>query len=160
MNKKKKSLSFRFFKVEGVKIERLLIIIFSICFALLILAQVLMTFPNARMFLTQEEKVEGVFLEKSDALYDKGVVVIELINHERIDAAWVLVNGQKKVNFTGKQVSISVKDTDLIEVDGTKVDGIIKVRIASCSTNIDLLIDNSVLDIDGNIGVLARARLK
>lgn len=160
MNNKKNKPGIKVLNIEGLKIERALTITLCTCFMVVIAAQLFMTFPNLRMFLTQEDKVEGVFLEKNDTLYNKGTLLIELVDCERMDGAWVLVNGRKAADFSSKQVSITVKDADLIEIDGTKARYPFKAKVASYNSNINLLTDNSTLDIDGNIGILARIKLK
>ncbi len=161
MKNKRKRPKLKILSLEGPKVERLLITCFLVCLVILVTAQILMINPDIRVFLTGEEKVEGVFLDKTDVLYDKGVVVIELVNHESMNNLWVMVNGTRTVSFNGgRQVSIQVRDADLIEIDGTEVKAPVKVRVSSSSSDVDLLIDNSDLEVNGNIGVLARARLK
>jgi hypothetical protein len=157
----KKKTSLRIFSFNGRKLERILIICFTICVLLLITAQFLMTNPSIRVFLTQEENAEGAFFEQSGTIYDKGILSIELIDSARLrDDAWVLVNGLKVTNFTQKQVSISVKDGDLVEIDGTKVSNAFAVKVSSYSSNAKLIIDNSSLVVNRSIGVLARVKLK
>ncbi len=161
MKNRRKRPGLKILSLEGPKVEKFLLICFLVCLVLLVAAQILMTNPDIRVLLTGEEKVEGVFLDKTDVLYDKGVLVIELVNHESMDNLWVMVNGTRAVSFDGdRQVSVQVRDADLIEVDGTEVEAPVKVRVSSCSSDVELLIDNSVLEVNGNIGVLARARLK
>lgn len=158
--RKKIGPRFRILDISKYKIESILIISFSVCFVLLVIAQLLMTNPGTRVLLTREEEVEGVFLEKSDELYNKGVLIVELQSHDKMEGLWVCVNGQRAVRFSSKQISLSVKDADLIEVDGTEVSEPVRVKVVSCSNNVRLPIDNSGLKIDKNIGVLARVRLK
>ena len=160
MKDQKKKTSLRIFSFNGKKLERILITCFAICVLLLITTQFLMTNPNIRVFLTQEENAEGAFFEQSEIIYDKGIVSIELVDSASMESAWVLVNGLKVSNFTQKQVSISVKDGDLVEIDGTQVSDNLEVKISSYSSNAILTIDNSNLAINRNIGVLARVKLK
>jgi len=158
--KNKKISTLKIFKFEGVKIEKILVITFTVCFCLLIISQFLMQNPNIRMFLTQEEAVEGAFLDKADELYDKGLIVLEIETCNNMEDTWVLVNGQKVTCFKKSQISLSVKDNDLVEIDGTKANNVFRAKITSCSENINLLIDNSGMDINRNISILARVKLK
>ena len=160
MKKNIKKLPIKILKLEGVKIEKLFLVIFIICFLALLIAQALMTNLNIRSILTQEEKVEGVFLGKSDQLFSKGIMTLDLVNCENADNVWVLVNGERTESFYKKQISISVRDSDLVEIDGTESDEPVKLKVDSCSKNVRLTIDNSVLEINKNIAVLARTKVK
>lgn len=158
--KNKKISTLKIFKFEDVKIERILVITFTVCFCLLIISQLLMQDSNMRMFLTQEEAVEGAFLDKSNGMYDKGLIVLEIETCDNMEDTWVLVNGQKVTCFKKSQLSLSVKHNDLIEIDGTKANDVFRANITSCSENVRLLIDNSGMEINKNIAVLARVKLK
>jgi len=153
-------LPFKIINLENKLIEKRLILLSMICFVLLIAIQVIMTNPSARNLLTQEEKVEGVFLQNSTETIDKGTLVLELVDCSSMNTLWVMVNGQRVGRFSGKQVILPVSDGELIEIDGTDSNSSAKVKIASYTKNITLLINKSILETGRNITVLARVRIK
>jgi len=57
-------------------------------------------------------------------------------------------------------VILPVSDGELIEIDGTDSNSSAKVKIASYTKNITLLINKSILETGRNITVLARVRIK
>lgn len=160
MKNRLKKYSLKVLSIERLKIEKTLIISFLVCLSVLIIAQLLMVNSEIRTFLTQEERVEGVFMDNSGVLYDKGFLVMELINKESMNDVWIMVNGERVANFYKKQVSISVKDSDLVEIDARTTNSPAKVRVSSFSSNVKLLIDNSGKEFDKNIGIIARVRIK
>lgn len=153
-------LPFKIINLENKKIEKRIVTLSIICFFLLIAIQVLMINPLARNILTQEEKVEGVFLQNSTETIDRGTLVLELVDCSSMNTLWVMVNGQRIGRFSGTQVILPVEDGELIEIDSTEINNSAKVRIVSYSKNISLLINNSPLEVQKNIAVLARVRIK
>lgn len=144
---------------NNIKIEKVLIGGFAICFTILIIAQLLMLNRDIRVFLTQEKKVEGVILIGSGAVYSKGVIVLELDDLDGAENVWILVNGKKVANFRNKQATISVKDDDLIEIDATQITEKVRVKVVSYSNNVKFLINNNYLECEKNIKVLARVKV-
>jgi len=153
-------LPFKIINLENKQIEKRIIILSIICFSLLIAIQVLMTNPSARNFLTKEERVEGVFLQESTQIIEQGTLVFELVDCSRMDKLWVMVNGQRIARFSGKQIILSVSNNELIEIDSTDTNDSAKVKIASYSKNISLLINNSVLKTEKNIAPIARVKIE
>lgn len=156
----KNRISFKIINLENKQIERKIIILSVICLSLLASVQLLMTNPFVRNVLTQEEKVEGVFIRNSQDMIEKGTLVLELVDCNKMDRLWVMVNGQRIARFSGKQIILPVSNGELIEIDGTDTNKPVKVKISSFSKNISLLINNSILDIEKNIAVLARVSVK
>ncbi|MGE5474764.1 MAG: hypothetical protein ACM3UU_11145 [Ignavibacteriales bacterium] len=128
-------------------------------FALLIIIQIIMMNPFARNVLTQEEKVEGVFLQKSNEAIDKGELVLELVNCNSMDKLWVMVNGKRVARFLGNRVRISVCDGELIEIDSTETSKSAKVKIASFSNNLSIEKSHNVIETQKNIETIARIRV-
>ncbi|MGE5329747.1 MAG: hypothetical protein ACM3KR_09600 [Deltaproteobacteria bacterium] len=153
-------IPFKIINLENKRIEKRIIILSVICFSLLIVIQTLMMNPLARNLLTQEEKVEGVFLQKSTENIDKGTIVLELVDCNSMDKLWVMVNGQRVARFSGKKVTLTVSNNELIEIDSTGINASARVKIASFSKNIAFLINNSTLEVNKNIAVIARVKIK
>ena len=156
----KKKSPFKVINLENKKIEKTLVLSSIVCFCLLLLIQMLMINPSARNILTQEEKVEGVFLNNSNVLMNKETILIELENESKMDSLWVMINGERTARFSGKNITLPVSDGELIEIDGTGTNKMAKVNIKSRSDDVILVIDNSTLEVNGNIGVLARIKIK
>lgn len=152
-------LPFKIINLENKQIEKRLVLLSIICFVLLITVQVVMTNPSARNILTQEEEVEGVFLQKSGQIADQETIVIELVDLKSMGNLWVMVNGKRIARFSGKRVTLSVSDGELIEIDSTDTNTPAKVRIAEFSKNVILSMSKDVLETKKNIAVLARIRI-
>lgn len=150
---------FKIINLENQQIEKRLILLSIFSFALLIIIQIIMMNPFARNVLTQEEKVEGVFLQKSNEAIDKGELVLELVNCNSMDKLWVMVNGKRVARFLGNRVRISVCDGELIEIDSTETSKSAKVKIASFGNNLSIEKSRNVIETQRNIETIARIRV-
>lgn len=83
-----------------------------------VLSQVLLTIPAARYVMSQVARLEGVALWE-----ETPTVTIALRAGSPGRAAAVLVNGERAATFASDQVRLRVRPGDLLEVDGTGLDG-------------------------------------
>ncbi|MHB0884935.1 MAG: hypothetical protein ACYC6V_00725 [Bacillota bacterium] len=116
------------------RVEGTLLRVTIIVFALLVVAQFLLTNDDARRLMSYVDRLEGVSLDAalgepasrtaaSDAEGQSpapGVpaLTVRLLGRRSARLAVLLVNGDAMGRFTGAEVTVRVKNGDLVEVDG------------------------------------------
>ncbi|KAA5807683.1 hypothetical protein [Thermoanaerobacterium thermosaccharolyticum] len=127
-------------------------------FLTVIITQVLMLNDNIRVFLNSTEKIEGINI--NTYLSKDGTLKLELVNMEKAQNAYVLINGDPKYSFKNKSVDISIKQGELIEIDGTKYKQTLYIKVADSSDNVIEPQRTAVVKVNGDIEVVGRVRLK
>ncbi|WP_434579114.1 hypothetical protein [Thermoanaerobacterium thermosaccharolyticum] len=127
-------------------------------FLTVIITQVLMLNDNIRVFLNSTEKIEGINI--NTYLSKDGTLKLELVNMEKAPSAYVLINGDPKYSFKNKSVDISIKQGELIEIDGTKYKQTLYIKVADSSDNVIEPQRTAVVKVSGDIEVVGRVRLK
>jgi|GEM_PF-1600899 len=127
-------------------------------FLTVIITQVLMLNDNIRVFLNSTEKIEGINI--NTYLSKDGTLKLELVNMEKAPNAYVLINGDPKYSFKNKSVDISIKQGELIEIDGTKYKQTLYIKVADSSDNVIEPQRTAVVKVNGDIEVVGRVRLK
>jgi hypothetical protein len=84
----------------------------------LIASQLLLTTPTARYVMSYVDRLEGVALWEAAPS-----VTIALVSGTPGRQAYVLVNGERAANFATGQARLLVGPGDLLELDGTGLDG-------------------------------------
>ena len=84
----------------------------------LVASQLLLTTPAARYVMSYVDRLEGVALWEAAP-----TVTIALISGTPGHRAHVLVNGQRAANFVTGQARLLVGQGDLLELDGTGLEG-------------------------------------
>ncbi|MGI6669288.1 MAG: hypothetical protein ACOX4M_07855 [Acetivibrionales bacterium] len=104
----------------------------------MIAAQAAMADPRFRP-LAFHENYDGVSLGKEAYLFTPCKMVLKLINMEKCPDLKVLVNGVERYSFEESEITLDLKDGDVIELDAGKVLVLAKVRINAVSLNIEEL---------------------
>lgn len=101
--------------------EKVLLIAFITVFALLITAQAALTDFSVRIALNADDRLEGRPLGPEEYLYDEGEIVLNLLDGEFGEEIKVLLNGTEASDFSQSEISLRVKDGDVIEIDGSRI---------------------------------------
>ncbi len=130
-----------------------------LCFVVLILVQVVLVVPSLRNILHISDKSIGMPLNGDEYLYDQGQITLEMIGEEPDPTVRILVNGDNVAQFDSNEMTISVKDGDVVEIDGSQslVEHIVKVE--SVTTNINSHCTNAVANIQSNIKRLVKIQI-
>lgn len=83
-----------------------------------------------------DKGIDGRPLAQEEYLYKEGEISIALLESETNENLKLLVNGDEVAAFNENHIKLSVKDGDVIEVDGSLLDHETEVEIISASENI------------------------
>jgi len=143
-----------------INFERLLFFLFIISFAAMILVQAMLLNPSLRASLTFEEELEGTPLGVEEFLYNEGFIVLQIEGSVPGEDIKVLVNGEEYGSFKGGKLKVTVIDGDVIEIDGSSVQGEFDVVIESLSENISDELLGTRVTVFSNVKKLARIRVR
>jgi len=126
----------------SINVEKILFVKFFIFFSLLLVTQVVLTLSGLKEGLIINSRIEGFPLEKEEYLYKEGEIILEMLSEYKNEGhkVKILVNGEEAGDFSYGQLSLKVKDRDIIEIDSTNVPEKVYVTVKRASPNI--LIDD------------------
>ncbi|HEY3314685.1 MAG TPA: hypothetical protein VGL40_05305 [Bacillota bacterium] len=159
-------------RVEG----SLLRVTIALC-VLLVVAQTFLARDEARRYLSYVDRLEGVSLDV--ALADEGVagavgarssvakpslqgpwLVLRLEGRNSADSAVVLVNGQPVARFSRAEVTIPVKDGDLLEIDGASYRSELRFRVSRASSGVTEPVIGTEVICRRDIALMGRVKTK
>jgi hypothetical protein len=143
-----------------ISVEQFLFTSFLVAFAIMVFVQIALLKSGVRTFLSVDTGFEGSPLEVEEYLFEEGIVVIRLLSHSLCNDLKILVNGSEAARFTENELIISVKDGDVIEIDGSNIDSSVEVSIVSTSSNVQLDSTSRQFKIKSVKKKLARVRVK
>lgn len=147
-------------KDKGTIFENLLFGTCIVCFVILIIIQIVLVIPATRDHLNLSDKSIGVPLRKDDYLYDQGQITLKMIGSDPDPTVRILVNGDAIAMFEKLMMSITVKDGDVIEIDGSQsLLGHI-IRVEAISANINSKCSTAVARVESNMQRLVKVQLK
>jgi hypothetical protein len=132
------------------KVEKGLIRVVIIGVVLMVMVQALMTREQYRIFLSWGEKLEGQSLNypvsvtkqdenKPSASQAKPAETFMNISADMsssLPKAIILVNGKQSGNFSNQEISLKLKDGDVVEIDSRYYNFPINYKITSSSDNL------------------------
>lgn len=140
-------------------IERFLFVSVIVTFTLLIFVQGALLSPTMRAFLSVEDQLEGAPLADEEFLYSEGTLYLQILGSEAQRNLKVLVNGDEVARFEEVGLRIIVRNGDIVEIDGSEVDGSVEVMVASGSRNISSECLNTRVKVTSNVKKLVRVKL-
>ncbi|QQY80652.1 hypothetical protein EDD65_102322 [Keratinibaculum paraultunense] len=147
-------------KLSFNKIEKLLLFLFSFCFILLSIIQFI-TYKNNNGIYIYNVGIKNKSLPFFDdnELKDKGIIILKNMtpNYKNIK---ILLNGEPVGEFSNDEVQIHVSHNDIIEIDGTKYNNHLKVKVIGISSNIETPKLNTIITTFQSIEILGKVRLK
>lgn len=131
-----------------------------LCFVVLIIVQVVLVVPSFRSALNITDKSIGLPLNGDEYLYDQGQITIKMMGEEPDPSVRVLINGDNVTQFDNTEMTLNVRDGDVVEIDGSQSFAGHIVRVESTTTNIDGKCKNALVNIEKNIKTLVKVRIK
>jgi len=135
--------------------------LFYTCILLIVLlvgAQILNPFLDK--FSNNGYDFRGRELSEQEFLYNTGTISLKLIDKEYDVDAKILVNGDEVANFDTNPVNITVKESDVIQIDGSSCKNALTVAILDTSSKIK---DKDVLktvEVENGIKTIGQIRMR
>lgn len=145
-------------KDRGTLFEDLL---FKTCitfFIVLIAVQLILVIPSARVRLGLDKGI-GAPLSADEYLYSQGHLTLKLIGDNPDPTVRILVNGDEIAMFENLEMPLSVRDGDVIEIDGSQSLNDYMVRIGNVSANINSNCLDAVAKVKSNIKMLVKVQV-
>lgn len=139
----------------GARLEAVLVQAIVAFGVVLIAAQVLLTLPAARYVMSYVDRLEGIPLSEG-----RPSVTIVLSEGAPPQSAALLVNGKRAAGFSGGQITVNVLDGDLLEVDGTALDGQGVFEVIAVGRGVTAPAVGSRAVTDGGVATLGRVELE
>jgi len=144
---------------KKLDIEKLLFVSVLVTFTLLIVVQGALLDPAIRTFLAIDEQYEGTPLADEEFLYNEGVLYLQVADMKEHHNVKVLVNGDEVARFDEARLQITVRNGDVIEIDGTDAYETVEVVVKSGSENISRDCLNARVKVASDIRKLVRVKL-
>jgi hypothetical protein len=156
VNTRRKSLKSR----QGFGFEKILFWSFILAFTLLIIVQAALTNPSVRTSLSMVDELEGRPLGAEEYLYKEGAIMLQLLSTENNPKIKVLINGEETGAFVSSILEVTVKEGDVVEIDGSRVQEEAEVAIVSANDNVNPQCINKRVAVNSNIKRLAIITMK
>jgi len=117
------------------RLEKPLFKLIIVCFALVIIVQLILTVPEGREMLSSVDRLEG---ERSNSVLTTAATNREPteitirtvgVNGGALPKAWVKVNGVPISAFTRDEVTVRVNKDDVLTIDTSKIPGLYRFEI-------------------------------
>lgn len=139
--------------------ERVLFFLFVITFTIMIIVQATLMNPAIRASLSMNDELEGKPLGLEEFLYSEGIIRLSLLSEGRNPDIKVLVNGEVVGSFFVPSIEITVKDGDVVEIDGSSVADEFEVAILPVTENIASECVNLKTVVNKEVKKLSRIRI-
>lgn len=142
-----------------LNIEKLLFVSVLVTFIMLIVVQGALLDPAVRAFLSIDEQFEGTPLADEEFLYSEGVLYLQVADAEEHHNLKVLVNGDEVARFDRAKLQITVRNGDVVEIDGSGVHETVEIVVVSGSENISPDCLNAKVMVTSDVKKLVRVKL-
>jgi hypothetical protein len=161
-------MKFIVYKVSGQKksrrfkfdMEKALVISFVVVMVIMICVQAILATPHLRTLIVRDIEFEGTPVSAQEYLYKEGEITLELMNKSLDQGLKVLKNGDEAADFSNNNVILTVKEGDVIEIDGTDSLGESVVSVKSCSENIDMSCIGKNITVDSEVKSLIKIKME
>lgn len=144
---------------KNTVLENLLFFTCILCFLVLLTVQVILAVPSFRSVLNITDKTIGTPLNGDEYLYTQGQITLKMVGEEPDPTVRVLLNGDAIAQFDSTEMTLNVRDGDVVEIDGShSLVGHI-IRVESITTNINTKCKNGVVNIENDIKKLVKVEL-
>ncbi len=116
--------------------EKILFLSCVAAFLLLIIIQTAMLSPSLTAFVESQNRLEGQPLGVEEYLFEEGTISLQLVDAQCRYDLKVLVNGDEAAVFSEKNVTIKVRDGDVVELDTGSGKEAVEVLVTSASDNV------------------------
>lgn len=117
------------------RLEKPLSRIVLLGFVMIVVAQVLLAFPAGRNLLSLTDRLEGTKqsggVMPTTAQNDEPtqVTITNVDQQHALPNIWVSINGVPVVNFMKSEVTVQVKEGDVLTVDSSNVEGVFRFQV-------------------------------
>lgn len=130
----------RFFKLAE-RVERFLLRLVVLSLVALVGVQSLLAYGPFRPYLSYVDRLEGlegqpVMLKSNGGGSGGWDLTITLVSQPRAPRALLLLNGKEAASFERAEVTLKVKEGDLVEVDGTLYRNPLQFRVTATAHEI------------------------
>jgi len=136
----------------------------KLCFILiiiLIISQVLFTIEPFNYLLNKSYKLEGKSVSYINPVAQNGDIELTIQNDlEYTSEILVLINGEVNSKFHKNSVALSVKEGDIIEVQGKNIQNLVSIKITHISDDIILPKVNKTFIISNSIEFISKIKFK
>ena len=143
-------------RVNTMGVERFLTLLLVFTFTVLIIAQTALIGPDIRTSTGETIGREGKPLGLEEYLYSEGKIGLELSGPVPDEGIKILVNGDEVADFGRNFVSITVRDGDIIEIDGSDAMVDAEVSIVTRSENISESFANKRIKVGPGVKFLTQ----
>jgi hypothetical protein len=140
-------------------LERFLFLSCIFVFVALIIAQAALLSPAVRTSLSLNSDLEGAPLGTEEILYAEGRLVLQAFDAKKDYNLKVLVNGDEVARFADNKAELTVRNGDVIEIDGSSVHNDVKVAVVYKSDNILTDCLNKAVLVNSNVRRFMKVRI-
>ncbi|NLX62843.1 MAG: hypothetical protein GXZ06_10175 [Tissierellia bacterium] len=139
--------------------EKLIIVLLIISFSFLLVVQLTNYRNDFSVSTSLFDEDNFSYLLKGEGL-SKGIIVLKNLDYNYKDVS-ILVNGEYVANFSeSNEVKIPVYNNDIVEIDGTKYNNKVKIKVIGISKNISSPQLNKIVTTSQSIEILGRVQIK
>jgi hypothetical protein len=132
----------------------------AIVLSLLLLSQFVLTTPGVRAVLTYIDKFEGIYANSQAARPTLVEITLLLVDAQPSADIEILQNGQPIAIFYEREISITVSDNSVIEIDGRKVKNPFSVKVINIPSDIEAENIEETVVVNSNISLIGRIFIK
>lgn len=148
----------------NISINFLQMIIKKLCFIfilILVLSQVLFTVEPFNYFLNKTYKLEGKSVNYIYPAIKNGTIELTLENDLKYGSEiLVFLNGEVYSKFHKNSIVLSIKEGDIIEVQGKNIENLVRIKIAYVSDNIISPRTNKTFFVSNSIEFISKIKFK
>lgn len=139
--------------------EKLISLLLIISFSFLLLVQFI-NYRNELSINTSIFNEDSYTYLLKDETISKGIIVLKNLDYEYRDIS-ILVNGEYVADFKeSNEVEITVYNNDIVEIDGTKYNNKINIKVVGISKNISSPVLDKLVTTSQSIEILGRVQIK
>lgn len=139
--------------------EKLISLLLIISFSFLLLVQFI-NYRNELSINTSIFNEDSYTYLLKDETISKGIIVLKNLDYEYRDIS-ILVNGEYVADFKeSNEVEITVYNNDIVEIDGTKYNNKINIKVVGISKNISSPVLDKLVTASQSIEILGRVQIK
>lgn len=146
-------------KEKATNFENILFGVCILCFIILIAVQIILVTPVLRDKLNLTDTSIGLPLNGDEYLYNQGQITLKIVGEDPDPLLRILINGDFVAAFEKTEMDVSVKDGDVIEIDGSQTSVPHIVQVKSISANVSNKCKNASATVNSNIQKLVKVRV-
>lgn len=144
-------------------VEKNLIKIAVLLFLVLYVSQMLnfiITQRGGSLLTLQIEKLEGKAISNSQTKINTGTVELTVISNSDYQNIQVYLNGDYFTSFSKKSISLTVKNNDIIEINGINNAFPAQIKVSKLTDNILGINADEIIKVNKNFVIAGRIKLK